>query len=636
MQAVKKSALILTTAGLVACAGAQKEPSNVPAASPPPAHAGKAPAAQNQKSASKPTADDARAFAAKAEQSYLKLAIAAERAHWIKATYITVDTQKAAADAEGLLSKNIAQLASGAVKFKGIDAGADVARKFTLLRLAPSLPVPSDDGRRKALTNAVVSQQGTYGKGAYCPDGKTRLRIKSKAKGKKCYSLGQLSKRMRKSRNYDELLEIWRGWRRVSRPMRKTFPTYVSLANEGAKQLGFSSVAALWKSRFDLQPDAFEKEVDRLFEQVKPLYRDLHCYVRSRLQKKYGKKRVPDGRPIPAHLLGNMWAQDWGHISELVMPKGSRAIDLDRALARKRFDAVKMVRAAEAFFVSLGMDKLPDTFWKRSMFVKPKDRDVVCHASAWAIDYADDLRIKMCIDINSEDFTTIHHELGHIYYYHHYKDLPPLYRDSANKGFHEGLGDTISLSVTPGYLKSIGLIKRDSKDDIGPLMLRALEKVAFLPFGLLIDKWRWDVFSGKVKPADYNKHWWELRRRYQGVMPPVARSEKDFDPGAKYHVAANVPYVRYFLAHILQFQFHRALCKVAGHQGPLHRCSIYKNKAAGQRLMAMMRLGLSKPWPDALEALTGKRQMDATAILGYFAPLHDWLKKQNKGKQCGW
>jgi peptidyl-dipeptidase A len=382
-------------------------------------------------------------------------------------------------------------------------------------------------------------------------------------------------------------------------------------------------------------PD-FEKEVDRLWGQVKPLYDDLHCYARAKLSAKYGAAIVPPDGPIPAHLLGNMWAQAWGNVKDILLPKKGGGITIEPALKKKKVDERGMVRYGEGFFDSLGLGKLPDSFWERSMFTKPRDRDVVCHASAWDIDYVNDIRIKMCIRINDDDFATIHHELGHNYYQMMYAGLPPLFRDSANDGFHEGLGDTIALSVTPAYLVKVGLLAKEPPDDLAGLTERALDKVAFLPFGLLIDKWRWEVFDGRTKPADYDKRWWELRLLYQGIAPPVARTEADFDPGAKYHVAASVPYVRYFLAAIVQFQFHRALCKAAGYTGPLHKCSIYGNKVAGERLRKMMEMGLSRPWPDALEALTGERALDATAILDYFKPVHDWLKEENKGRKCGW
>jgi peptidyl-dipeptidase A len=444
---------------------------------------------------------------------------------------------------------------------------------------------------------------------------------------------------MANSRDAGELLMAWRGWHSISPPMRDDYARYVTLANKGARQLGFADNGAMWRSKYDMPPDAFAREMDRLWEQVRPFYVSLHAYVRSRLREQYGEAVVPAGGPIPAHLLGNMWAQTWDNIYPVVAPvDADPGFDLTEILRERKTDYKQMVKYGEGFFTSLGFASLPQTFWERSLFVKPADRDVVCHASAWDIDYNDDLRIKMCIDITGEDFITIHHELGHNFYQRAYNRQPFLFRDSANDGFHEAVGDTIALSITPEYLVKLGFIEKapDTSKDIGLLLKRALEKVAFLPFGLLIDQWRWGVFSGAIAPERYNQAWWELRLKYQGVAPPSARSEKDFDPGAKYHVPANVPYARYFLADILQFQFHRALAKAAGCNGPLHRCSVFGNAEAGRRLNAMLEMGASRPWPEALAALTGQKEMDATAILDYFAPLRKWLDEQNKGKPVGW
>jgi peptidyl-dipeptidase A len=240
---------------------------------------------------------------------------------------------------------------------------------------------------------------------------------------------------------------------------------------------------------------------------------------------------------------------------------------------------------------------------------------------------------------NEEHLQTLHHELGHIYYYLAYKTLPELYKSGAHDGFHEGIGDTMTLSMTPAYLAELGLVEEVEKSReaiINQQMKLALDKIAFLPFGKLIDQWRWDVFAGKIAPEDYNAAWWALRTRYQGVAPPVPRSEADFDPGAKFHIPGNTPYTRYFLARILQFQFHRALCEAGGFEGPIHECSIYGNEAAGDRLWSMMKLGASQPWPEALKAATGSDEMDASAIIDYFEPLMGWLEEQNQGQACGW
>ncbi|HZI16800.1 MAG TPA: M2 family metallopeptidase, partial [Myxococcus sp.] len=523
---------------------------------------------------------------------------------------------------------------NGAIKearrFEGLQLDADTARMLHLLKVSQSLPAPADAQKRAELAATAAKLEGLYGKGKYCgKDGRGQ-----------CRDLEELSQLIARSRNYDELLDAWQGWHTVSRPMRPLYERLVSISNEGAQDIGVSDLGTLWRSSYDMPPEAFEKEAQRLWGQVKPLYDELHCYVRGRLAKQYGEAKVPAGKPIPAHLLGNMWAQEWNNIYPLVEPfPGQASLDVDSALKSQGYDPVKMVKLGEKFFTSLGLKPLPQTFYERSQFTKPRDREVVCHASAWDVTYENDLRIKMCIKPTEEDLITIHHELGHNYYYTYYYTLPVLYQAGANDGFHEAIGDALTLSITPAYLQQAGLLKSVPKNEKNLINLQlkdALEKVAFLPFGLLVDQWRWEVFSGRTKPADYNKAWWTLREKYQGVAAPVARSEEDFDPGAKYHVPANVPYTRYFLARILQFQFHKSLCEASGHQGPIHECSIYGNKEAGKRLQAMLELGASKPWPDALEAMTGTRQMDATALLDYFSPLRTWLQAQNKGQKCGW
>ena len=395
----------------------------------------------------------------------------------------------------------------------------------------------------------------------------------------------------------------------------------------------------MWREKYDMPPDAFASELDRLWIQVRPLYLSLHTYTRKKLREKYGAAVVPADGPIPAHLLGNMWAQTWDNIYPLLAPPAADpGYDLSAILKQRNTTAQQMAHYGESFFTSLGFAPLPPTFWERSLFTKPRDREVVCHASAWDLDSDNDLRIKMCIEPTAEDFLTIHHELGHNFYQRAYNQQPPLFRDSANDGFHEAIGDTIALSVTPDYLVKIGLIEKapDASRDIGLLLRKALEKVAFLPFGLMIDKYRWQIFNGQIKPEQYNEAWWKLRKEYQGIAPPNTRSEADFDAAAKYHVAANVPYARYFLADILQFQFHRSLSQIAGCKEPLNRCSIYGNKEAGARLNKMLTLGASQPWQVALQSLTGSKQMDATAIVDYFAPLQKWLDEQNKGEKPGW
>ena len=579
--------------------------------------------AGNPKSNAKPTMTEAEKFIADAEQRLFELNIKYSRADWVKSTFITDDTENLSADANKELIAATTELAETSRRFDAVDLPYDTARKMQLLKLSLTLPAPKDPAERDELTKIAASMEGDYGKDKYCPEG---------GKGK-CLSLGDMETIMANSRNPEELKRIWLGWHQVSPPYRKNYQRYVELANKGAREMGFKDVGAMWRAKYDMGPDAFAAEMERLWQQVKPLYDLLYSYTRKKLAAEYGREIVPEEGLIPAHLLGNMWAQSWTNVYRLLKPEGGdRGYDLTEILKARNTDPKQMIRYGEGFFTSLGFDQLPATFWERSMLVKPQVREVVCHASAWHVDFEKDVRLKMCIQITEEDFTTIHHELGHNYYQMAYAGQPFLYRDSANDAFHEAIGDTIALSVTPPYLKQIGLIEKvpNQTADIGFLLQRALEKVAFLPFGYLVDQWRWQVFSGAVGPDDYNKAWWDLRAKYQGVAPPAPRSEQDFDAGAKYHVAANTPYARYLLAAILQFQFHRALCRAAGFHGPLYQCSIYGNRAAGEKLKQMLAMGQSKPWPEALKAITGEEKMDATAILDYFAPLKQWLVEQNK------
>ena len=578
-----------------------------------------------------PTVEEAAQFVSEAEARLAAMNVDAQRASWVQSTFITYDTQIISArENEKLINAGV-ELAKRAARYDKLELPYDLRRKLDIIKLSLTSPGPADPALTAEMARIGSELEATYGAGKYCPPGKS---------GDDCLDINEVTNIMRTSRDPKQLLDVWRGWHTVSPPMREPYTRFVELMNQGARDLGYPDVGAMWRSKYDMPPDAFGAEVDRLWGQVKPLYDSLHCYVRWNLTKKYGEKVVPPGQPIPAHLLGNIWAQEWGNIYDIVAPpKAERGYDLTQILEkRKDIDELGMVRYGERFFTSLGFAPLPQTFWERSQFVKPRDRDVVCHASAWDIDDVDDLRVKLCVEKNADDFNTIHHELGHNFYQRAYNRQPYLYKNSANDGFHEAVGDTIALSVTPAYLVKIGLLDKEppASADI-PLLLRdALDKIAFFPFGIMMDKWRWGVFSGQITPANYNKAWWELRRQYQGIAPAGERGEDLFDPGAKYHIAANVPYARYFLARILQFQFHRSLCQISGYKGPLNRCSIYDNKEAGARLAKMLEMGMSRPWPDALEALTGQREMDATAVVDYFRPLLDWLDVQNKGKECGW
>src|SRR5579862_484127 len=577
--------------------------------------------------ASKPTVADAEQFINQAEARLNDIEVRAARASWVQENFITDDTEALSADGQDQLTAATTELIEQAKRFDGLQLPPDLARKFLLLRLSLTAPAPKDPALRKEMTQIAVSLDADYGKGKYC------------RKPDDCLDITAIERIMGDSRDPNELKDVWVGWHKVGAPMRQRYARFVQLSNQGAQELGFKDTGALWRAGYDMTPDQFSAEVERLWQQVRPLYLSLHTYVRARLVQKYGPQVVPPDGPIPAHLLGNPWSQQWGNIYPVLgVKEETKSFNVTDLLKKKNLDARGMVRYGEGFFTSMGFAPLPKTFWERSLFTKPADRDVVCHASAWDVDNQDDLRVKMCIQIRGEDFVVIHHELGHNFYQRAYKDQPYMFKNGANDGFHEAIGDAIALAITPEYLHKVGLLEQvpQSSNDIPDLLKQALDRVAFLPFGLLIDQWRWKVFSGEVTPANYNQAWWDLKLKYQGVVPPVPRSEADFDPGAKYHVPANVPYTRYFLAHILEFQFYRALCRESGFQGPLNRCTFFGSKEAGAKFNKMLEMGQSKPWPDALEAATGERQIDGSAILEYFAPLQKWLDEQNKGKKQGW
>ncbi len=578
------------------------------------------------------TPEGAAQWVAMVEADLFDHSVEAARIDWINATYITHDTNQLAAKIGAVSTEKTVRYALEAAKYAevaGLDP--DVAQKLDILRTSVNLPAPTTPGSAERAAQLAVSLGAQYGSGKGTLNGEPISGSDIEAE------MGNLE------RTPAEYAEMWASWHtNVGAPMKDEYRELVGISNAGAQELGFADVGAMWRSGYDMSPEEFAAETERMWQEVKPLYESLHTYVRWKLNEHYGDAIQPKTGPIRADLLGNMWAQEWGNIYPLVAPEGAGDVgyDLTDLIAAKGLDERGMVKVGEDFFSSLGFDPLPETFWERSQFTKPADREVVCHASAWDLDNKDDLRIKMCIKRNADDFITIHHELGHNYYQRAYKDQPYLYLNGANDGFHEAIGDMIALSITPEYLVQIGMLDRDqvpsADKDLGLLLRQAMDKVAFLPFGLLVDRWRWGVFDGSIAPAEYNSAWHGLKRDYQGIAPPVARPADAFDPGAKYHIPGNVSYTRYFLARLLQFQFYKAACDQAGWEGPLHRCSFYGNEEVGEKLNAMLELGGSRPWADALEEFTGERQMSGEAMMEYFAPLKLWLDEQNKGKPTGW
>ena len=571
-------------------------------------------------------------WVAMVEQDMFDFSVEYGRVLWLNSTYIVHDSNQLAAKYGAQATEKSVRYANEAARYAQV-AGLDpeVARKLDILRNGIVMPAPVRDGAATELNEIATKLNSQYGQGKGMLGGEEINGSDIEAE------MGNLE------RTPAELAEMWTSWHdNVGAPMREDYQRMIAIANEGSKELGFADLGAMWRSNYDMDPDQFAAETERMWQEVKPLYMALHTYVRGKLNAKYGAEVQPADGPIRADLLGNMWAQEWGNIYPLVAPEGAGDIgyDLTDLIAAKGLDEIQMVRTGEGFFSSLGFEPLPDTFWERSQFVKPRDREVVCHASAWDVDNVDDLRIKMCIKKNADDFVTIHHELGHNYYQRAYNQHDYLHLNGANDGFHEAIGDMIALSITPEYLVQIDMLDEadvpSADKDIGLLLRQAMDKVAFLPFGLMVDRYRWQLFDGTIPADQLNKGWNDLRLEYQGIVPPVERDESGFDAGAKYHIPGNVPYTRYFLARILQFQFFKAACDQAGWEGPLHRCSFYGNEEVGKNLDAMLEMGASKPWPDALEAFTGERQMSGTAMVEYFAPLKAWLDEQNAGQTEGW
>ena len=578
---------------------------------------------------------DVETFLERVELEDKTLGPVASSAYWLQANFITYDSQKVVADYGKRFQLLALDRARQASTFDDVAVSEENRRKLNLIKNSFVMPSPLDDALAGEIANIMAELDAMYGAGQHCfGEGD-------------CYDLEAFEGVIDNSRDPDELLKAWEGWRNIGTPMKDKYLRMVEIGNMGAKDLGYDGLTDLWFSQYDMPAEEFLAETDRVWDELKPLYDALHCHVRSELSEHYGEEVVPKEGVLPAHVLGNMWGQSWANVYDLVYtpdnPNASSGIDLTKILEEKNIDEIEMTKIAENFFISLGFQPLPDTFWERSLFVKPQDRSVVCHASAWNLDAdANDLRMKMCIERNAEDFSTIHHELGHIFYYQAYNSTQPsIFQSGANDGFHEAVGDLLALSITPEYYNKIGLIseaeaKDATSDPISLLMQQALQGVVSVPWTLMLDKWRAGVFSGETSESQLNDSWWELREYYQGIGVPRERGADAFDPGAKYHIPGNTPYTRYYLAQILQYQFHESLCNQMGFEGPLHECSIYDNELAGKKLRAMLSLGQSQEWQVALEALTGTRTLSGKSMLNYYQPLKDWLDTKNADRVCGW
>ena len=578
------------------------------------------------------TNEDLEEFLANVESENKKDGPVIYSASWISSNFITYDSQKVIADYGTKYTLKSLERSREAASFDGLDTSKENQRMLNILKSSFVMPPPLDEELASELSEITTSLEAMYGRGEYCFD------------DEECYDLEAFESIIDNSRDPKELLRAWEGWHEIGKPMKPMYMRMVDIGNQGSVDLGYEGLSDLWFSKYDMPAEDFLDDTDRVWSEVKPLYEALHCHVRAKLNEHYGDEVISKTGPLPVHMLGNMWGQSWSNIYDLVYEEkpDSKYIDVTKIINEKSLSEIEMVEYAEDFFISMGFKPLPKTFWERSLFVKPRDRSVVCHASAWNLDPANnDLRIKMCIEKNEEDFITIHHELGHIFYYQAYNHIPTVFQAGANDGFHEAFGDLLTLSITPDYLVDIGFISKDDADEakqdpIGLLMKQALDGVVIVPWALMLDKWRSGVFDGDIDESNLNSSWWSLREEYQGINTSYERSENYFDPGAKYHIPGNTPYTRYYLASIMQYQFHEALCNLIDYDGYLHECSIYGNKEAGDRIITTMAMGQSLPWQDAFENLTGTRQLSGKSIMNYYAPLKEWLDEENKNRTCGW
>ena len=520
------------------------------------------------------TAADAEAFLAEAEVRLLELWSAHRRAAWVDQRFATGDTANISAAARRERLDGTARLAHDAARFDGVELGGALRRKLRLLRTTPAPVGPAAPELRQELWDVLAGLERAYDRAAACT-------VQRAA----CLDPPALERLFAESRETDERLDAWLGWRRSAAPGRPAYRRFVELANAGARELGFADAGARRRAAYDLPPEALGAELDRAWNDLRPLYESLHCLVRERLGETYGTAVAPPDAAIPAHLLASPWGGRWDELHDLVRTRDRDLWDdLTRSLERRRVDAAAMAGLGERFFRSLGLGALPATFRERSLLVPPAEPERACRPGAWHIDAGADVRLRMCVEGTGADFVTVHEMLGRAHYQWAYRFQDPLFRGGAAAGaFEVAVGGAMGLSMTPGYFVRAGLIERaPAADDIDVLLRRALDALAYVPFGLAVDRWRRGVFSGAVGVEAYNRTWWDLRRAYQGVGPAAPRSEAAFDPGAEAPVALNRRVLPGVIGRILQFQVHRALCEAAGDTRPLHRCTVFESPEAGR------------------------------------------------------
>jgi len=590
---------------------------------------------------SRDTESQAADFIAKAELELQVITISSTFDEWDYATNINEETKKKKTKSSEEYSKLSKKLGKEAQSFDlNQIQDYDVKRKLNMLKNIGTAALPED--KLSEFLDLTTSMAEMY----------STAKVPSRDNRRHQLSLEpEVSEVMARSRDPEELRYYWEQWRRATgERMGDQYRQYIDLYNEAATLNGFSDASQMKVDPYESA--TFQQEMEATWQGLKPLYEQLHAYVRHKLHRYYGDRVMEATGAMPAHILGNMWAQQWNNIADLVKPYPDKpSIDVTEAMVKQGWTPKVMFEKADDFFQSLGLRRVPAEFWSGSMIERPEDgREVICHASAWDFYNAKDFRIKQCTRVTQEDFITVNHEMGHIQYQMQYSNLSHLYRDGANPGFHEGVADILSLAVDTGtYYQKLGLLSpdldiSDEETNINILFDMALKRVAFLPFAYLVDKYRWDLYSGRVAREDMNCHWWKLRSEIQGLRPPSQRSSAQFDAGSKFHVAADIGYVRYFTAFIYEFQFYRELCLASGKyvpgdpSKPLHQCNFYGSKAAGAKLREMLRMGASRPWKEVMEVMTGEPRMDTAAIREYFRPLEAWLEAENTrhGVRVGW
>ncbi len=569
------------------------------------------------------------AFIVRAEQELTLADAANQRAQWVNQTNLNEDTNWLAARASERFTAVQMNLARTAATYRSRDIDPIIARKLALLAVAVRSPAPPSSDQAGQWADLRTRLVARYNQQRVV-DGERMLG-----------SYGEVRHAMETTRDPEALLHLWHEWHAVGHDLEDDYARYVALSRQGAQSLGFHDVGELWRSVYDMSPTEMAADTERLWAEIRPLYAALHCHTRAALSKAYGAGVQAPAGPIRIELTRNPMGMYWvGAYDLLATGLPTPGYDLDHLLESHPSSGEALAHYADRFWTSTGLPAMPASFWTRSLFDKPSDRTVACSGSAAIVGDPTDVRLKMCVGNNALDFSTVHHEVGHAVYALAYQEQPYLFRGAANDAFHEAVADLGALSITPAYLQAIGIITPaealGADQDLGLLLRMALQRVTFLPFSLIVDRWRWQVYAGAVPPAQYDATWWSLVAQYQGLMPGETRPEGSFDIAALPHITSDISYIRYFYAYLIEFQLFKAACDAAGWTGPLHRCSLYGNAAAGAHLRPMLAMGASRPGADALEAGTGARRVSAEGLLAYFAPLRAYLDAQNQERQCGW